>query len=194
MRAHVVTNEVTSGLRRNLLMTVALVITVMVSLLLVMLGLAVRQQAQLTHKAFWFNNIEVSVTLCNADSPQSAGCAGGAVTQPQRDEIQAQLRALPEVQAVHYVSQQEAYERAQIFFKGSADPLQHHAWCSGVVRGQAARPAQVRGRPGRDRPAPWGRHHPGARPDKLKPFFNVLAGCRSARSPSRSSCSAWPPC
>ncbi len=173
MRAHVVTNEVTSGLRRNLLMTVALVITVMVSLLLVMLGLAVRQQAQLT-KAFWFNNIEVSVTLCNADSPQSAGCAGGAVTQPQRDQIQAQLRALPEVQAVHYVSQQEAYERAQVFFKGSAilssitpgvlpesyEVKLHDPRKFGVVQDAIAQS------PGVDTVED--------ETDKLKPFFNVL--------------------
>ena len=173
MRAHVVTNEVTSGLRRNLLMTVALVITVMVSLLLVMLGLAVRQQAQLT-KAFWFNNIEVSVTLCNADSPQSAGCAGGAVTQPQRDEIQAQLRALPEVQAVHYVSQQEAYERAQIFFKGSAI-------LSSITPGVLPESYEVK----LHDPRKFGvvqdaiAQHPGVdtvedETDKLKPFFNVL--------------------
>jgi cell division transport system permease protein len=172
MRAQVVTSEVTSGLRRNLLMTVALVITVMVSLLLVMMGLAVREQAKLTKK-FWFNSIEVSVFLCSADST-SSGCAGGTVTQDQRNDIETTLQNLPQVKAVTYVSQQQAYQRAQIFFKGDAilqsitpgvlpetyevklkDPRQFDV-VAGAIGGHA------------------GVDNVEDEQEKLKPFFNVL--------------------
>ena len=81
-----------------------------------MMGLAVREQAKLT-KTFWYGNIEVTVALCGQDSTSST-CSAGPVTQDQRDSIAADLRALPDVVRVTYVSQQQAYQRAQVLFKG----------------------------------------------------------------------------
>jgi cell division transport system permease protein len=172
MRAQVVTSEVTSGLRRNLLMTVALVITVMVSLLLVMMGLAVRQQAQLTKK-FWFNSIEVSVVLCNADSSTPV-CDGTTVTQAQRTDIEATLLALPQVKAVTYVSQEQAYERAMVFFKGQ--PI-----LQSITPGVLPETYEVKLKDPQQFAIVQGAisGHPGVdtvddQTDKLRPFFNVL--------------------
>ncbi|MEZ5117101.1 MAG: permease-like cell division protein FtsX [Candidatus Nanopelagicales bacterium] len=118
MRARFVLSEVAIGLRRNLTMTLAVVITVAVSLALFGTGLLVRAQVE-TMKDFWYDKVEVSIFLCgeNSDVPS---CAGGAVTQAQRDQIEADLESLrPLVQEVYYESQQEAFERFTEQFRNS---------------------------------------------------------------------------
>lgn len=118
MRAQFVLREVAIGLRRNLGMTVAVVITVAVSLTMFGAGLLTRAQVN-EMKDFWYDKVEVSVFLCGADSEQ-ASCADGAVTAEQRSQIEADLRALPQVERVYYESQQEAYERFKEQFRGTA--------------------------------------------------------------------------
>ena len=116
MRAQFVASEVGTGLRRNLLMSVALVVTVAVSLCGVMVGLGVYQQAKLT-RSFWYDAVEVQVVLCSdGDKAVQASCSGGAVTDAQRTQIENDLRALPEVTNVYYESKDKAYQRAQFLF------------------------------------------------------------------------------
>lgn len=109
MRAQFVLSEVGIGLRRNLGMTVAVVITVAVSLAMFGAGLLTRSQVN-EMKDFWYDKVEVSVFLCGADS-QVGSCAAGAITDQQRAAIEADLRSLPQVAEVFYESQQEAFER-----------------------------------------------------------------------------------
>ncbi len=118
MRAQLLVSEVSTGLRRNLTMTIAVIVTVAISLTLFGAGLLIRAQVN-TMKDYWYDRVEVSVFLCGADST-APSCAGGAVTDEQRDEIEADLRALPQVEEVFYESQQEAYERFQEQFADSA--------------------------------------------------------------------------
>jgi cell division transport system permease protein len=118
MRAQLLVSEVSTGLRRNLTMTIAVIVTVAISLALFGAGLLIRAQVN-TMKDYWYDRVEVSVFLCGADST-APSCAGGAVTDEQRDEIEADLRALPQVEEVFYESQQEAYERFQEQFADSA--------------------------------------------------------------------------
>jgi cell division transport system permease protein len=118
MRTQLLLSEVGIGLKRNLTMTIAVVVTVAISLALFGAGLLIRAQVG-TMKDYWYDKVEVSVFLCGADST-APSCAGGAITQEQRDQIQADLKALPQVQDVYYESQQEAYERFQEQFKDSA--------------------------------------------------------------------------
>ena len=116
MRAQFVASEVGTGLRRNLLMSVALVVTVAVSLCGVMVGLGVYEQAKLT-RSFWYDAVEVQVVLCSdGDKAVVASCSGGAVTDAQRTQIENDIRALPEVTNVYYESKDKAYERAQFLF------------------------------------------------------------------------------
>ena len=111
-------SEVGIGLRRNLTMTFAVVITVAISLSLLGIGLLSNAQVRVM-KDYWYDKIEVSVYLCGplSDPPS---CSAGVITPAQRLEIQNDLKALPVVQTVYYESQSEAFARFQERFKDSA--------------------------------------------------------------------------
>jgi cell division transport system permease protein len=124
MRARFVLSEVLNGLRRNLTMTLAVVITVAVSLALFGGGLLVRAQVD-QMKDYWYDKVEVSIFLCGKVS-EAPSCAAGATTAAQRTQIEADLNSLkPLVQEVYFESQAEAYARFQEQFKGS--PLAENA-------------------------------------------------------------------
>ncbi len=106
MRAQFVVSEILIGLRRNLTMTVAVVVTVAISLALFGSGLLIRSQVN-TMKDFWYDKVQVSIFL--EDN----------VTQAQRQGIQNDLHALPEVAEVFYESKEEAFERFKEQFKNS---------------------------------------------------------------------------
>ena len=118
MRAGFLFSEVKIGLRRNMTMTFAVMITVAISLTLLGIGLLANSQVRVM-KDYWYDKIEVSVFLCGSLS-ESQSCASGPVTQAQRDAIKADLDALPAVQTVYYESQSEAFTHFQERFKGSA--------------------------------------------------------------------------
>ena len=118
MRARFLLSEVRIGLRRNLTMTFAVVITVAISLSLLGIGLLSNSQVS-AMKDYWYNKIEVSVYLCGPLS-ESPSCSGGVVTPAQRMQIQQDLKALPVVQDVYYESQSEAFQRFEERFKDSA--------------------------------------------------------------------------
>ncbi|MEN9324702.1 MAG: hypothetical protein RL414_456 [Actinomycetota bacterium] len=118
MRAAFVASEVKIGLRRNLTMTFAVMITIAISLTLLGIGLLANSQVRVM-KDYWYDKIEVSVFLCGALS-DSPSCAGGPVTPGQRQAIQDDLQALPVVQKVYYESQAQAYAHFQERFKNSA--------------------------------------------------------------------------
>ena len=107
MRSQFVLSEIWIGLRRNLTMTVAVVVTMTVSLTLVGAGLLVRKQVDVM-KGYWYDKVEVTVYLCGTTS-SSANCAGKSVTQEQRDQIGKDLAGTPQVEKVYYESQQQAY-------------------------------------------------------------------------------------
>ena len=118
MRATFVASEVGNGLRRNLTMTLAVIITVAVSLGLFGASLLVRAQVS-TMKDFWYDKVEVSIFLCSKGS-DTPSCAGGAVTAAQRDQIKADLESLkPLVAEIFYESKADAFARFQEQFRGS---------------------------------------------------------------------------
>ena len=118
MRAKFLLSEVRIGLRRNLTMTFAVVVTTAISLS--RLGVGLLSNAQVgAMKDYWYDKIEVSVFLCGSLS-ESSSCAGGVVTNDQRLAIKADIEALPVVESVFYESQAEAFKRFQERFKDSA--------------------------------------------------------------------------
>lgn len=117
MRARFLLSEVRIGLRRNLTMTFAVVITVAISLSLLGIGLLSNAQVG-AMKDYWYDKIEVSVYLCGSLS-ESPSCTG-VVTSDQRTQIMLDLEALPVVDTVYYESQAEAFKRFQERFKNSA--------------------------------------------------------------------------
>ena len=118
MRAGFLFSEVRIGLRRNLTMTFAVIVTTAISLSLLGIGLLSNSQVN-AMKDYWYDKIEVSVYLCGSLS-ESPSCAGGVVNAEQRLGIKGDLEALPVVQSVFYESQSEAYTRFQERFKDSA--------------------------------------------------------------------------
>ncbi len=118
MRARFLLSEVRIGLRRNLTMTFAVVVTTAISLSLLGVGLLSNAQVGVM-KDYWYDKIEVSVFLCGPLS-ESPSCSVGVVTTEQRQQIQGDLEELPVVDSVFYESQSQAFVRFQERFKDSA--------------------------------------------------------------------------
>jgi cell division transport system permease protein len=106
-----VLRETVTNLRRNLLMTTAAVLTVAVSLFLVG-GSLLLQQAVNKATVQWRGGVELNIFL-NPD-----------VAQNQREGLEAELAAIPEVKKVSYVDQEAAYEEFKQMFANSPDMVE----------------------------------------------------------------------
>ncbi|MEW2529088.1 MULTISPECIES: permease-like cell division protein FtsX [unclassified Streptomyces] len=110
MRAQFVLSEIGVGLRRNLTMTFAVVVSVALSLALFGGSLLMRDQVS-TMKGYWYDKVNVSIFLCNkADAEQDPKCAKGAVTNEQKDRILTDLKKMSVVDTVQHESADEAYK------------------------------------------------------------------------------------
>jgi len=119
MRLQFVLSEMGIGLRRNLSMTISVVLVTMVSLFFFGFGLLSSAQVS-TMKDYWYDRVEVSIFMCGQAS-EVPNCADGEVTQAQRTELENQLNSLkPLVQTVYYESKQESFKRFKEQFKNSA--------------------------------------------------------------------------
>ena len=120
MRLQFILDEIIVGLRRNVAMAVSVVLVTVVSLFLVGMGFLAQRQVG-TMKDYWFDRVQVSIFLCGTDS-DSVGCTNGAVTQAQKDQIQANLDS-PQlagyVKKVYFESKQQAFTRFKDQFKDS---------------------------------------------------------------------------
>jgi cell division transport system permease protein len=106
MRSNFVFSEIWIGLRRNLTMTVALIVVVAISLSLLGTGLLFVKQVDAT-RTYWQGQAEVSVYLCYTESA-NPNCHG-AVTEAQTTALEQRLQSMPQVASVSYVSQQQAW-------------------------------------------------------------------------------------
>jgi cell division transport system permease protein len=119
MRASVVLTEVGQGLRRNIGLTVAVVLTVLVAGVLGGLSLMLHKQVD-TMKDYWYDKVEVSIFLCS-DQSQFDGCQKKNVTPEQTQAIKDELTNDPLVQTWYYESKQEAYQHFKEQFKNNPD-------------------------------------------------------------------------
>jgi cell division transport system permease protein len=117
VRLSFVSKEVGNGLRRNFTMTVALIVSVAVSLSLVGAALLLSSQVD-RMKGYWYDKIEVSIFLCGSSSVTFT-CTG-AVTDEQLRNIETILGGLEPVQDIFYESSTDAYEQFKEQFAGSA--------------------------------------------------------------------------
>ncbi len=106
MRSNFVFQEIWVGLRRNLTMTVALIVVVAISLSLLGTGLLFVKQVDST-RTYWQSKVEISVYLCYQESA-NPNCHG-AVSDQQQQQLLSRLQAMPQVENVQYVSQAQAY-------------------------------------------------------------------------------------
>lgn len=109
MQLTYVFSELGNGLRRNLSMTIAVVVTIFVSLTLVGMGLLLNAQA---HKAesYWGSKLQITVFLCNQNSA-TANCLDGEVTAAQKTSIQRVLDTNTEVDSWRLQTKQQAYDK-----------------------------------------------------------------------------------
>jgi len=108
MRVKYVLNEVLVGLWRNVTMTVAMIITMTVSL--TMLGASVLLYMQVNQmKDFYYGEIEVSIFLRED------------VTEAQRTAISQAIDANQLVQSKTYESREDAFEKFKVLWRDSPD-------------------------------------------------------------------------
>ena len=118
MRAQFVLQEIWIGLRRNLTMTVALIVVVAISLSLLGTGLLFIKQVDST-RTYWQGKVEVSIYLCTAQSVSVQCKQNGPSTAAQRTQLQQTLTAMPQVANVTYETQAQAYSRFKQEFSNS---------------------------------------------------------------------------
>jgi cell division transport system permease protein len=110
MRAQFVFSEVWIGLRRNLTMTVALVVVVAISLSLLGTGLLFVKQVDNT-RSFWQSRVQLSVYLCTKDSLGGTCQHNGAVTSTEIQNIRSELYATHDILSLQYVTQKAAQQQ-----------------------------------------------------------------------------------
>lgn len=107
MRASFVMSGVATGIRRNLLMTIALVLTTTISLFF--LGGAILTSSEIgKFNDQYKDKLNVSVYLCGATA--STNCKG-AVTDAERGQLLRKLQTDPRIESVQYISKEEAYAK-----------------------------------------------------------------------------------
>jgi cell division transport system permease protein len=108
MRVKYVLNEVLVGLWRNVTMTIAMIITMSVSL--TMLGASVLLYMQVDQmKSYYYGEIEVSIFLRQD------------VTEAQRTAINQQLDGNPLVLSKTYETREQAFEKFKVLWQDSPD-------------------------------------------------------------------------
>ncbi|MFO7776901.1 MAG: permease-like cell division protein FtsX [Nitriliruptoraceae bacterium] len=103
-----VIREAFTGLRRNLMMTVAVILSVTVSLTLLGASLLLSEQVDLATDD-WTGRVEVSIYLCD-----DRVCP--AITPEQQEQLREDLEDQEVVAEVFYESKQGAYERFTSMF------------------------------------------------------------------------------
>jgi cell division transport system permease protein len=108
MQLRYVFSETGTGLRRNVSMSVALIVTIFVSLTLVGMGLLLNAQANKAQES-WGSKLQITVFLCNQDS-QGQHCTSGEATAAQEQAIKQVLDTHPEVASYYTQSKEQAYQ------------------------------------------------------------------------------------
>ena len=118
MQLRYVFTELGIGLRRNLSMHVAVILTLFVSLSLVGLGVLLNQEANKVSDQ-WGSQLTVTVYLCSRHDGNPA-CTG-QVTDSQRTAIQKVIDSNSQVDGTEFISQQRAFQTLQEQFPGKYD-------------------------------------------------------------------------
>src|ERR1022692_3008412 len=110
MRSNFVFQEIWIGLRRNLTMTIALVVVVAISLSLLGTGLLFVKQVSNT-RTYWQGKVQLSVYLCTSGSASTQCSRNGPVTPTEIAQVQQELNSDSQVAHVAFVSEEQAYRQ-----------------------------------------------------------------------------------
>ncbi len=135
MQLRYVYSELGQGLRRNLSMHIAVILTLFVSLTLVGLGVLLNQQADKAADQ-WGNELQITVFLCR-DGDQQPACVN-EVTGAQKKAIAQEIEDNPEVSSYYFETKEEAFEKVKVLlgpekFEGpnpaaTADDMAESVW------------------------------------------------------------------
>ncbi len=114
MKSDFVVREVLTGLRRNVTMTIAMVLTTAISLGLVGTGLLAVRTIDRTEELY-SDRVEIQVALTSDVSVADPDCS-----RPVCAALKNTLQNSPLVASVRYENQQEAYERYKQLFAGQS--------------------------------------------------------------------------
>ena len=135
MQLRYVFSELGQGLRRNLSMHLAVILTLFVSLTLVGLGVLLNQQAERMADQ-WGNELQVTVFLCR-DGDENPACPT-EVTTAQQEAIEKTVEENPDVASYYVESKEVAFEKVKELFgeerfqgpnaAASADDMAESIW------------------------------------------------------------------
>jgi len=108
MQLRYVFSETATGLRRNISMSVALIVTIFVSLTLVGMGLLLNQQADKAER-FWGSKLQITVFMCNQNS-KTPNCSSGEISPTQRTAVKQTIDTSPEVASYYHQSKDQAFK------------------------------------------------------------------------------------
>ncbi|HEX2263596.1 MAG TPA: permease-like cell division protein FtsX [Pseudonocardiaceae bacterium] len=175
MRASFVFSEVVTGLRRNVTMTMAMILTTAISLGLLGGGLLVVRTIDQMQRDY-YQRVETVVYLSADISANDPGCTSSTCAA-----LRGELEAASGVQSVLFENRQAAYARFQRIFEGQPELLQlaRPEALPASLRVQLSDPQRFpsiaksfNGRPGVDRVTDQGEY--------LRQLFRALNGLRNA--------------
>lgn len=111
MQLRYVASELGIGLKRNVSMTIAVILTIWISLTLVGLGLLIRYQVG-TIERYFGSQLEVQVAFC-AKNSNSPNCVSGQATAEQEKAVLKIVQKSSYVDSYRYRTREEAYQGFQ---------------------------------------------------------------------------------
>ena len=111
MQLRYVTAELGNGLKRNVSMTIAVILTIWISLTLVAMGLLIRAQVDKIENHLG-SLLEVQVAFC-AKNSLTASCVGGQATEEQEAAAEKVIDDSQYVASYRYQTREEAFEGFQ---------------------------------------------------------------------------------
>lgn len=124
MQLRYVASELGTGIKRNVTMTLAVILTIWISLTLVGLGLLMRSQVA-TIEQYVGGELEVRISFCNRNS-QPAQCIGGQATKRQEQAVEEAIASSDDVASYRYITRAEFFEgfkKTNVDESGRPDPI-----------------------------------------------------------------------
>lgn len=110
MQIRYVFTELRQGLRRNISMHIAVVLTLFVSMTLLGLGVLMKQQGDIATR-YLGSQLQVTVYLCR-DGDANPACTSEA-TEEQKQRIEESISESPEVDSYRFETKEEAFDKVK---------------------------------------------------------------------------------
>jgi cell division transport system permease protein len=110
MQFRYVFSELGQGLRRNVSMHLAVVLTLFVSMTLMGLGVLMKEQTDIATR-YLGNQLQLTVYLCR-DGDANPACAG-EITDAQKQRVEEAIKESPEVASYRFETKDEAFDKVK---------------------------------------------------------------------------------